>query len=557
MQSANERKATRSAAVSGGRRVTTWRPRLAAGLVSRGVGTGVAVSAGAGLLVWLTRAPFRAERLSGWDPVNFALALDRWDLAVHQPHPPGYLGYVVLGRLARLVTGDANGALILVGAAATAAAGVVLWRLAAVVGVPSAARCAGTVAFLLSPLVWFYSSVAEVYALEMLCALLVAAACLRVRCGESPLWPPALAFAVCAFVKPPTAILLLPLATVAPAGRRLASLGAAAGAVAAVLVARSLDDPAMPSLTLAQFLGATAATQLAGAAEGPVVPTMEGLNRHVRDVLQGVLMIGGGAAVALPVAAWRALRPRVTGAPALDPVWVAAWAAPMLAVFLLLHFPKPGYLLPLVPLAFLALMAGLAPMGRRGTIALAGIAVAGGVQFLALGPLPASVTGDGLRYADKTLLQRLATDLEPVTFASARTVAGVDSRIDLVRSAVDERCDADGVIVVSDGGAIDWRQSMYYLPAHRVVRAALPDEPLMVAYGREVAVHPSLERLQSACPAIWIGDEPAAAALPDFPAPIVESVSAGLWSVGGRFAADVGGEHGQRRLLVEPARAAP
>ena len=527
--------------------------RLPARFASTGVGVAVAVSAGAGLLVWLTRAPVRAERLSGWDPVNFALALDRWDLALHQPHPPGYLGYVLLGRLARLVTADANAALILVGAAATAAAAFVLWKLAGTMGVAPAPRAAGTVAFLLSPLVWFYSSVAEVYALEMLCALLVAAACLRVRRGESPLWLPAFAFAACAFVKPPTAMMLLPLAAVGPAGRRLASLGGAAGAVVAVLVARSIADPSMPALFLAQFLGSTAETRLAAAADGSVVPTMEDLNRRVRDVLQGVLMIGGGAALALPFGAWRAFRPRVASAPALDPVWAAAWTAPMLAVFLLLHFPKPGYLLPLAPLAFLALMAGLAPMGRRGTIALAGIAVAGGVQFLALGPLPASVTGGGLRYGDKTLRQRLATDLEPVAFASAWTVAGVDSRIDLVRRAVDERCSADGVIVVSDGGAIDWRQAMYYLPAHHVVRAALPDEPLMVAFGREVAVHASLERLQSACPAIWIGDEPAAAALPGLLAPSVEPVSAGLWSVGGRFAAHVGGE---RRLVVEPVEAA-
>lgn len=533
--------------------MTVRRLRLPARFTSTEVGAGVAVSAGAGLLVWLTRAPFRAERLSGWDPVNFALALDRWDLALHQPHPPGYLGYVVLGRLARLVTADANAALILVGAAATAATGFLLWRLAAAVGVPSAPRWIGTVAFLLSPLVWFYSSVAEVYALETFCALLVAAACLRALRDELPLWPLALAFAACAFVKPPTAILLLPLAAVAPAGRRLVSLCAAAVAVVSVLVARSLADPAMAALTWSQFVGATAETRLAAAADVSIASAMEGLNRQARDVLQGVLMIGAGAALALPFAAWRALRPRAAGAPALDPVWAAAWTAPMLAVFLFLHFPKPGYLLPLVPLAFLALMAALAPMGRRGTIALAGIAVAGGVQFLALGPLPASVTGDGLRYGDKTPLQRLATDLEPVAFASARTVADVDSRIDLVRSAVDERCDADGVIVVSDGGAIDWRQSMYYLPAHRVVRAALPDEPLMVAYGREVAVHPSLERLQSACPAIWIGDEPAAVGLPDSPAPVVEPVSAGLWAVHGRFAADVRGE---RRLSVEPVEAA-
>ena len=154
--------------------MTARRLRLPARFASTGVGVGVAVSAGAGLLVWLTRAPVRAERLSGWDPVNFALALDRWDLALHQPHPPGYLGYVLLGRLARLVTADANAALILVGAAATAAAAIVLWKLAVAIEVAPAPRAAGTVALLSSPLVWFYSAVAEVYALEMLCALLVA-----------------------------------------------------------------------------------------------------------------------------------------------------------------------------------------------------------------------------------------------------------------------------------------------------------------------------------------------------------------------------------------------
>ena len=527
--------------------VTARRRWLPTGFVPGEAGTGLGVAAGAGLLVWLTRAPFRAERLSGWDPVNFALALDRWDLTLHQPHPPGYLGYVLLARLARLVTDDANGALVLVGVAATAAAAIVLWRLAGVIGVPPAPRWAGTVAFLLSPLVWFYSSVAEVYALEMLCALLVAAACLRVRRGRSPLWPLALAFAGCALVKPPTALLLLPLAAVAGRGRRLVSLGAAVGAAAAVMLGRAVGDPALPALALAQFVDATEATRLA-------VPTdvafFEGLNRQARDLLQGILMVGVAAAVALPLAAWRAIRPRADGAPVLDGAWAAAWVAPMLAVFLFLHFPKPGYLLPLLPLAFLALMTGLAPRGRWATVLLAGIALAGGLQFLALGPLPASVTGGGLRYGDKTLLQRLATDLEPVTFASARTILDVDARIDRVRGAVGGRCRAGGVVLVSDGGPVDWRQALYYLPAHHVVRAAGPEGPLMVAHRREVAVHASPERLPSACPAIWVGREPAVAALPDERAPMVEPVLPGLWSIRGRFVADVGGE---RRLTVEPA----
>ena len=90
---------------------------------------------------------------------------------------------------------------------------------------------------------------------------------------------------------------------------------------------------------------------------------------------------------------------------------------------------------------------------------------------------------------------------------------------------------------VSNGGPLDWRQALYYLPAHHVVRATAPEGPLMVAHHREVAVHASLERLPSACPAIWIGGEPAVAALPDERAPMVEPVLPGIWSIRGRFVA--------------------
>ncbi|NIN97648.1 MAG: hypothetical protein GTO49_22235, partial [Anaerolineae bacterium] len=36
----------------------------------------------------LTRIPFRSHFLFNVDSVNYALALDSFDLAAHQPHPP-------------------------------------------------------------------------------------------------------------------------------------------------------------------------------------------------------------------------------------------------------------------------------------------------------------------------------------------------------------------------------------------------------------------------------------------------------------------------------------
>src|SRR5438094_7168570 len=69
-------------------------------------------AAGCAALVFITRWPFRSHFLFSWDSANFALALDKIDIAMHRPHPPGYLGYVFAGRLLQHVFPDANTALV-------------------------------------------------------------------------------------------------------------------------------------------------------------------------------------------------------------------------------------------------------------------------------------------------------------------------------------------------------------------------------------------------------------------------------------------------------------
>ena len=58
------------------------------------------------MLTLASRWPYRARMLYNWDAVQFALALTEFDVAKHQPHPPGYLLYVGLGRLANRWAGD-------------------------------------------------------------------------------------------------------------------------------------------------------------------------------------------------------------------------------------------------------------------------------------------------------------------------------------------------------------------------------------------------------------------------------------------------------------------
>ena len=66
------------------------------------------LAGGLGVLTLLSRWPYRARMLYNWDAVQFALALREFDVAKHQPHPPGYLLYVGLGRLLNIPLADPN-----------------------------------------------------------------------------------------------------------------------------------------------------------------------------------------------------------------------------------------------------------------------------------------------------------------------------------------------------------------------------------------------------------------------------------------------------------------
>ncbi|MGH2367382.1 MAG: glycosyl transferase, partial [Chloroflexota bacterium] len=106
-----------------------------------------------------TRAPFVGTYLANWDSVQYALGLTEFDVVRHQPHPPGSILYVALGRLALAITGEANLALAWISLLACAASIVLCY----VVGrelFGARIALAGTVLFFASPLTWYYGAVA-------------------------------------------------------------------------------------------------------------------------------------------------------------------------------------------------------------------------------------------------------------------------------------------------------------------------------------------------------------------------------------------------------------
>lgn len=143
----------------------------------------------AGLLRWETRTRF----IYGWDTVHYVLAQDRYDVRLHQPHPPGSYYYVFLAKLLRGLTGDAHTALLLVGALFSALLVVAAFFLARELD-PQRREASGWLAVAITgtaPLFWFFGSVGLNYgpngALTTLAALLFLRTARRSDRWQSPL----------------------------------------------------------------------------------------------------------------------------------------------------------------------------------------------------------------------------------------------------------------------------------------------------------------------------------------------------------------------------------
>src|ERR1700694_3970218 len=119
-----------------------------------------------GCAVIATRIPLAGRYLFDWDSLQFALGMQRFNLASHRPHPPGYVGYIFLGRLlAALFGGDANLGLVALSILAEALSVAAVFLFASPL-LGQFAGLAAAVLLLTSPLYWLYGETALTYGLE-------------------------------------------------------------------------------------------------------------------------------------------------------------------------------------------------------------------------------------------------------------------------------------------------------------------------------------------------------------------------------------------------------
>jgi hypothetical protein len=110
-----------------------------------------------------TRIPLQSSLLSGWDPVQFALAIHHFDINRHQPQPPGYILYVGLAKMLFRLVHDDNLTLTILAALFSALSTVLIFLLAFYMYGRRTALLASAL-WATCPFVWFHGLVGEIYA---------------------------------------------------------------------------------------------------------------------------------------------------------------------------------------------------------------------------------------------------------------------------------------------------------------------------------------------------------------------------------------------------------
>ncbi len=448
------------------------------------------IASGLAALTLVSRWPYRARMLYNWDAVQFALALREFDVAKHQPHPPGYLLYVALGRLLNTSLGDPNLAYVTLAMLFSAATTFTIYWLARALHDRVTAAAAATL-LAVSPLFWFYGSVGLTYAGEAFGAALVAWFAWGALQGKPrALYAGALALGLVGGIRPSVLVLLFPLwLSCAVVGlrsvRRLA--------LALVVLGGAVLSWLLPMLWLSGGLEAyvRVSTQLYGSV---VLPTsvlggsLDVTLAQARYVLASVV-IGLGplslAVLALPFYARRA-----GWGPA---GWfLAAWIAPPAAFYTLVHFGQAGYVLTFLPALVILLSHVLVESVAAGSERLRRPNWRWGLTLAALIPLCLVNTGffvsarpvprDFNNRAGESWMWR-ARD-EAHDWIMSRTAAALREHEAVIRTyvetirAVYDPADTALLTEVGNPRSYPWlRHAMYYLPEYPIYQVQVGDMP--------------------------------------------------------------------------------
>lgn len=394
----------------------------------------------------LTRFAFRSHYLYDIDSVNFALALKRFDTAVHQPHPPGYFLYILLGRALHPIFRDANTVLVAISIIFSCGAVAMIYLLAGNWFGRAPAVFAGAI-FVFSPLAWFHGTVALTYIVESFFSALTGYLCWRIYGGAARFTlPAAVVLGIAVGFRPSSLLLLGPLFLFSI---RKAGLGQAALAVGMLLL--TLLTWFVPMIRMS---GGGSAYMSSLVSLWLTVPSKETLfnssllNSVARAVFIALIyFLCFGCAAILPMLRDRGNTSLNRGKTVFTRIWIAPGL--LFFTFIYLKFVNSGYLLVLAPptCAWMGLWASdwysdLRLSGARKILLTAGCAAVNTAIFIAA-PV----------YCSYGEVRRFETELREITAA-----------VPLIAPS------GDTMIVGFDSHFLGYRHAGYYLPGYLTIQ---------------------------------------------------------------------------------------
>jgi hypothetical protein len=292
--------------------------------------------------------------LYNWDAVQFALALREFDIAKHQPHPPGYLLYVGLGRLLNAWVSDPTLAYVALAMLFSAGTTFVLYWLARRMYDRATAVVAASL-LAVSPLFWFYGSVGLTYAGEAFAATVVAWFAYRTLTegGGRHLYWGAFALGLTGGIRQSVLLLLLPLwlgAAVVDIRSRPGPGPHRRPILAGFILVGSVLAWLVPMMWLTGGPAAyvAASTQLYGSMLLPTSVLGGSLDvtlAQARYLIESTLVGLGPLSLVAPALPAYARRERWGG----REWFLSVWIAPPAVFYTLVHFGQAGYVLTFLP----------------------------------------------------------------------------------------------------------------------------------------------------------------------------------------------------------------
>lgn len=135
------------------------------------------------VIVALTRVPFVSKFLYEWDSASYALAFQNFNIAQEQPHPPGYILFVGLGKAVNYVFHDANTSMVFLSVVFSILTALLVYFLAKEMFSRRVA-IVSSILLIFNPLFWFYGEIASIYIFEAFFAVLIAYLSYKVLKGD-------------------------------------------------------------------------------------------------------------------------------------------------------------------------------------------------------------------------------------------------------------------------------------------------------------------------------------------------------------------------------------